>query len=512
MAGYASLTQGTPEGEPDPSGRRASLLDERTQIADPELLRGAPFPVVVAGLGQLLEPTGTIASSTGALSTEDTFVFSKRVDLIHHFLSHSWRDSGKLKWLSLIVYANFFSAMMMGHLLAAIVFAIVFFCPDVYPFPGVDTTGNMAIDRYRYGPFAMVCMVVFLGSIFLVHLITRKSPDLFLDKLCIHQTDPDRKVAGIRGLGAFLKRSENMLVLWGDDYFDRLWCGYELALYIRLHGTSAVQIMPIDYAAYLFALGLTMFYSGFVVMLFDSGAPLSPIVAVPSLMPYVLIGVYKAKVYEARQQLRTTLLDYDVRKTSCFCCHVNHVSPDGRGIPCDRIFVEESIAAWYGYGTHNGLDAFNETVRTKVSEDTATILGKDTVAPLPFLILISSLTVWQGLGQGSINPWNSHRFKVGTILELCCYPFYFFLADALTGVIIRMLWKCNLEGSCFRCLAGLVFVFLIFPTICFDIVFLNVNIPLWMCVIVALSIFVCGVAARHFAPHETLRQETSVFV
>eukprot|EP00928_Gymnodinium_smaydae_P003631 TRINITY_DN11291_c0_g4_i1.p1 TRINITY_DN11291_c0_g4~~TRINITY_DN11291_c0_g4_i1.p1 ORF type:complete len:516 (+),score=45.73 TRINITY_DN11291_c0_g4_i1:44-1549(+) len=501
MAGYASLTQGTPEGEPDPSGRRASLLDERTQIADPELLRGAPFPVVVAGLGQLLEPTGTIASSTGALSTEDTFVFSKRVDLIHHFLSHSWRDSGKLKWLSLIVYANFFSAMMMGHLLAAIVFAIVFFCPDVYPFPGVDTTGNMAIDRYRYGPFAMVCMVVFLGSIFLVHLITRKSPDLFLDKLCIHQTDPDRKVAGIRGLGAFLKRSENMLVLWGDDYFDRLWCGYELALYIRLHGTSAVQIMPIDYAAYLFALGLTMFYSGFVVMLFDSGAPLSPIVAVPSLMPYVLIGVYKAKVYEARQQLRTTLLDYDVRKTSCFCCQANHTLPDGSSISCDRIFVEESIAAFYGDdGTGDGLDNFNEAVRTKLYEDTAVILGKETVSPLSIYVLLSSLALWIGIGQGLINPRNSYRFKIGSLLEACCIPFYFILVDVFSGFAMRNLWQCNSRGFGFRFWAGFIYFFLSVQYANFDYFFLNENIPLWIVVSVLLLTAGLGLVSRHFAP------------
>ena len=60
-----------------------ALLDERTALADPALLRAAPFSTVVAGLGELLEPTGTIAASAGAASSEDTFIHSRQVDLLH---------------------------------------------------------------------------------------------------------------------------------------------------------------------------------------------------------------------------------------------------------------------------------------------------------------------------------------------------------------------------------------------------------------------------------------------
>eukprot|EP00928_Gymnodinium_smaydae_P003634 TRINITY_DN11291_c0_g6_i1.p1 TRINITY_DN11291_c0_g6~~TRINITY_DN11291_c0_g6_i1.p1 ORF type:complete len:507 (+),score=22.22 TRINITY_DN11291_c0_g6_i1:67-1587(+) len=506
METYSSLEQGHSEDDHAPCttidhGR--AILDQRTRLADPELLRGAPFSTVVAGFGRLFDPEGTIAASSGVVSKEDTFIYSRRVDVLHHFLSHSWRDSGKLKWLSLLFYLNFSSAMFLGHLFAAIAFAIVYVMPHIYPVPGVTIPGTaetgMPDVRYRFGPFSMVCMFVSMGSVFFAHQITRKKADLFLDKVCIHQTDLDMKTEGIKALGAFLKKSQQLLVLWGDDYFDRLWCSYELALYIRLRGTSAVQIIPIDSAAYLIVLGLTLSYVGFAFMILDSGLSLS-ILMLPALLPYIFIGVYKAKVYEARERLRTMLLDYDVRKTSCFCCQVNHVSPDGHTMPCDRTFVEESIAAWYGDGTQDGLDNFNEIMRTQVNEDTATILGKETVAPLSFLILISSQTAWIGIGQGLINPWNSYRFKVGTILEASFFPFYFVLIDALTGIIMRKLWQCNSRGNWFRCWTGLVFCFFFTLVSDCDIVFLNENIPLWIPAVVAPSIIVCGLAARHFAP------------
>ena len=131
MAKYTRLQDGGLEEQ------RESLLDERTKLSDPKLLRGAPFPVVVGGLGRLLDPSGTIAASGGEEPTEDTFVHSNQVDIIQYFLSHSWRDSGKLKWLALLVQVNFSFAMMSGYLCAAIVLVIVMIFPEVYPFPGV---------------------------------------------------------------------------------------------------------------------------------------------------------------------------------------------------------------------------------------------------------------------------------------------------------------------------------------------------------------------------------------
>ena len=42
------------------------------------------------------------------------------------------------------------------------------------------------------------------------------------DRLCIAQHDMALKEQGIRGLGSFLEKSQNLTILWSGRYFSRL--------------------------------------------------------------------------------------------------------------------------------------------------------------------------------------------------------------------------------------------------------------------------------------------------
>ena len=53
--------------------------------------------------------------------------------------------------------------------------------------------------------------VVFLATVFFAHKLPGLSTDCFLDKVCIHQTDPALKRKGIDSLGGFLAHSKRMV-------------------------------------------------------------------------------------------------------------------------------------------------------------------------------------------------------------------------------------------------------------------------------------------------------------
>ncbi len=58
---------------------------------------------------------------------------------------------------------------------------------------------------------------------------------VWLDKVCIDQTNADTKQKGIANLAAYLLRCKTMTVMVGDSYFTRLWTTFELATYCRVH-------------------------------------------------------------------------------------------------------------------------------------------------------------------------------------------------------------------------------------------------------------------------------------
>jgi len=429
------------------------ILDERTALADTSLLRGVPYLTLVAGLGKLLEPTGTIAAGGGADSAEDTFVLSHPVDILQHFLSHSWRDSAKLKWLSLLYHVNFTHAIVAGHLAATLTLAAIVTWPWLYPVEGFssDTIDAKVIN----GPMSAVYGWVTVLMLLFGHLLFRPAQDMFLDKVCIHQTDPELKAAGIRALGAYLRRSEHMLVLWGDDYFDRLWCCYELALYIHMKGVDAVTILPIVQGAQvLLALAMisaTLTYVAVceVLGLDLTGVFSSLVFVLGSLGPFAVLAWYKGTVFSARQRLKAELQAFQIRDVSCFCCQVGHVLPhSGDRIPCDREFVESGIRAWFEKDGRDGLDAFNEVVRIEVSASVQKLLGKETVWPWPILMAFAGMLGWVAVGEAALadNPLWSRLYFLSDLpgglagLVSC---------DALSGLIMMLWHRCRLPGMRF---------------------------------------------------------------
>lgn len=67
----------------------------------------------------------------------------------------------------------------------------------------------------------------------------------FLDVACIHQTDHELMERGVYGLGAFLKRSKELRILWSPPYLTRLWCIFELAAFRTANPNGTITLTPL---------------------------------------------------------------------------------------------------------------------------------------------------------------------------------------------------------------------------------------------------------------------------
>lgn len=186
-------------------------------------------------------------------------------------------------------------------------------------------------------PFSLWPMVMASVIYFVVLCFWPSRALVFLDKVCTHQTDPDMKQRGIDGLGGFLNHSKQMLLLWDETYFQRLWCTFEVAAFTHIHGeTASIQVEPIV-RGYLVALGVFLpFWNHlaqyFFLVVTSHGDDFKLAAYVLLGIIYVLFGTVVihmsrdfARNHRAMQQ---QIESFTCAQAKCFCCSVEHIMPD----------------------------------------------------------------------------------------------------------------------------------------------------------------------------------------
>jgi hypothetical protein len=206
--------------------------------------RGVELADVMSHGARIFSPA---LSDTPAL-----YARSRPVARFHFFVSHSWSASRWDKYVGLLYRFNLVPALFAMHL--ASLLACALFVAGVLP--PMATLGYALADdllgvRLPSGAYCQLAgtaafVAVLLGWDRLVALAEAAGlaarRDCFVDKMCIDQAD-DAKARGIDQIGRFLRNSEELLILWSPDYFSRLWCCFEIAVFLHFQqtGTHAQQ-------------------------------------------------------------------------------------------------------------------------------------------------------------------------------------------------------------------------------------------------------------------------------
>mmetsp|Transcript_36063 Transcript_36063/g.92922 ORF Transcript_36063/g.92922 Transcript_36063/m.92922 type:complete len:588 (+) Transcript_36063:100-1863(+) len=244
------MTKRTSDGDEVTVHASRSIYTENTRravtLGGRHLLRAVPISTVLHLGGSILQ------SNVGL---EEHYDLSAPVTHLDAFLSHTWSTSRSKKFMTLVVYYNFWPALVMGLVSAMITGVLVS--------TGVMTQIQMRDAMIIIQPRASGQACELVGFIFFVvgliswHEIAAfvgcKGSRVFLDKSCIHQTDEAKKRQGIQGLAAFLTKSRSLVVLHTDEYLQRLWTVYELASYLLLNPEGYVELLPVDLPLMLLA-------------------------------------------------------------------------------------------------------------------------------------------------------------------------------------------------------------------------------------------------------------------
>eukprot|EP00929_Paragymnodinium_shiwhaense_P032544 TRINITY_DN18019_c0_g1_i1.p1 TRINITY_DN18019_c0_g1~~TRINITY_DN18019_c0_g1_i1.p1 ORF type:complete len:581 (+),score=61.78 TRINITY_DN18019_c0_g1_i1:129-1871(+) len=388
------------------SGGRVSRLQTTLSSL---LVRGVPLHRALAGYGE---------HWTGSTSGKDEFDLSAPTRVIDDFISHDWRTPYPTKILTLLHLYNSKAAILASMLFGAIVLGVSVAVGKLGE-PLADDAASPGLRVLTDNSCAFFCPVVYFIVMFHWHDVSAllcNSRLLFLDKLCINQHDEELKRKAIMSLAAFLKHSRRMVVLWSPNYFNRLWCTYELAAWMHFgKPTSDIVLLPVALPWILVVCTLHWSFLPFVrsIVYHYCGVDASYWNGMPLLLVYghlggIVLTYIEAGVFSQVLVLDEQLAEFRIHNAQCFCCTNGHVHPStGVALPCDRKLIYQALEDWHGGpaphthlgagGALKGLEAFDSGVRTMLRDHVLSVSSAKTWRPSYIQCLCCTIPLmWDG--------------------------------------------------------------------------------------------------------------------
>ncbi len=281
---------------------------------------------------------------------------------IKEFWSHSWHGPRWMVVMTVLLLNNSLAALVISTLVSFLLG--LFYAMDRLP----PLEGPIEFNQFTSGWSQWSGMVVYLLTLFFWP--SRKK--IFLDLLCIDQTSESEKQDALLSMGAFLKRSESLIVFWDPTYTRRLWCVFELAAFLHAHGGRLTILPTIAGPCFLcvtFSLGVFFILIGFVgdqdIQLFRAA-----IGVIACFCFYLTVSTFRRYFHSVTACARE-LKQFQFQRTLCYCCTAGHQSPSGGPMLCDRQVLCACIKTWFG-----SISEFESQVANAVRENLVSQLGK----------------------------------------------------------------------------------------------------------------------------------------
>ena len=174
------------------------------------------------------------------------------------FISYRGGSGRWYIWSTLCAEFNIIPAMCFVIIVCSLVALCLSFLPDVCESSNASTWEWLvfagACDKPDVQPtwfiFRCYASVMVLFIIFFWHPMFSwlyRGQKIFVDKLCIHQSDITRRMQpAIARLPLFVKHSKRLYVLFDAEYTTRLWCVFEIAVYLRLRENPKIVFASIS--------------------------------------------------------------------------------------------------------------------------------------------------------------------------------------------------------------------------------------------------------------------------
>mmetsp|Transcript_28297 Transcript_28297/g.76192 ORF Transcript_28297/g.76192 Transcript_28297/m.76192 type:complete len:564 (-) Transcript_28297:302-1993(-) len=374
--------------------RRASVLKTRSTIS-----MGKPptQPVGLESPAALLAQIGGSRGTIGPLISEEAadahFAMSHPAPVsIDLFVSHCWESAAWPKAFALAFFHHHRRAVLAANVTFVLAFASALAGrTDKSGEAGQGWSGLGVV--LLGGPLLAYLSVVLLGA----HLFSDLSRQLFVDKACVHQTDPYLYRKGVDSIKDVLRSSSALAVLEAPEYWHRHWCIFELGTYVHaMGGARGLKMLPLYSAPLLVGLWAMVGLRQMVNSIFNANA-VQPHGADSGVTPLTVMALNLAMIAceglpaALLVHLRESQREYILNQLSTFDISATLVT-----VEKDRLMVDMEIVSLFG-----SVEAFEQHVRTSVHAAVERALGPSARLRFGWALFVCLPCVW-GAGMNTL--------------------------------------------------------------------------------------------------------------
>ncbi|CAE7364265.1 unnamed protein product [Symbiodinium sp. CCMP2592] len=273
------------------------------------------------------------------------YYLAEPFDTLEEFWSHSWRLAAWTKYVNVLFLKHAFPASLVGLICATVAYAL--FLMERLP-------------KWTHGPYACSwCSFSAAGAYVLTMLFCRRYTHVFLDVACIKQDDPVLKAQGLLSLGAWLKRSKSLVILWDPSFSSRLWCVFELGAYLHSHPKdSKLTVAPPLQGAICLGTQIGMAATLTLSHLGKGFEMVKVVLLFTVLLPCGILLTHGLRAYwRSIDVMKRQASSFTFEQATCDCCERGRHE---RGL-CDRDIIGRCVIAWFG-----SIGAFESRVRMEM--------------------------------------------------------------------------------------------------------------------------------------------------
>eukprot|EP00438_Fugacium_kawagutii_P032309 Skav208267 [mRNA] locus=scaffold188:236085:240014:- [translate_table: standard] len=172
-------------------------------------------------------------------------VYSEEIDAEKpwdFFISHNWSVKRWKKFLALCLVWSGKNALICCFLVQIVCFTLV--STGVLPVKISQLDGH-EISIWCISGSLVTYLAVFLVRHEVLDFFGIPGYRIFLDKVCVDQSDAGRKREGIQSITAYLYHSEALVVLYSELYLKRLWTVFELTTFLAMKPEGELVVQPV---------------------------------------------------------------------------------------------------------------------------------------------------------------------------------------------------------------------------------------------------------------------------